>query len=98
MAAIETNLRQAEVLHTKMNEVRERLERYLNLQNHTDSYKTISPKGSSKLMRICLLAGLSDNSARTEDYLNISLASNSISPTLFTVRNLSNEDKIPPKL
>ena len=33
MAAIETGLRQAEALNSKMNDLRERLEKYINLKN-----------------------------------------------------------------
>lgn len=64
MSAIETGLRQAEALNSKMNDLRERLEKHINLKNYTDNHKNVSPKGNAKLMRICLIAGLSDNEKR----------------------------------
>ena len=89
MAAIETGLRQAEALNSKMNDLRERLEKHINLKNYTDNHKNVTPRGSSKLMRICLIAGLSDNQKRSIESLNFLMSSNSISPTLFTVHNLN---------
>ena len=89
MAAIETGLRQAEALNSKMNDLRERLEKYINLKNYTDNHKNVTPKGNAKLMRICLIAGLSDTEKRTKDDLNMQMSSNSIHPTLFTVHNLN---------
>ena len=89
MAAIETGLRQAEALNSKMNDLRERLEKHINLKHYTDNHKNVSPKGNAKLMRICLIAGLSDNEKRNKEVLNIQMSSNSIHPTLFTVHNLN---------
>ena len=39
MASIETGLRQAEVLNSKMNDLRERLEKHINLKQYTDNHK-----------------------------------------------------------
>ena len=89
MASIETGLRQAEVLNSKMNDLRERLEKHINLKQYTDNHKNVTPKGNAKLMRICLIAGLSDNEKRNKEVLNIQMSSNSIHPTLFTVHNLN---------
>ena len=89
MAAIETGLRQAEALNSKMNDLRERLEKHINLKHYTDNHKNVTPKGNAKLMRICLIAGLSDNEKRNKEVLNIQMSSNSIHPTLFTVHNLN---------
>lgn len=89
MKAIETGLRQAEILNTKMSELREKLEQYINLTRYTENHKNVSPKGNAKLMRICLLAGLSDNSKRDLEFMKIQMSSNSIHPTLFTVHNLN---------
>ena len=89
MAAIETGLRQAEALNSKMNDLREQLEKHINLKHYTDNHKNVSPKGNAKLMRICLIAGLSDNEKRSKEILNIQMSSNSIHPTLFTVHNLN---------
>jgi hypothetical protein len=88
MKSIETGLRQAEALNAKMNDLRERLEKHINLIHYTDNHKNVSPKGVAKLMRICLLAGLSDNSKRNSDYLSLQMSSNSIHSTLFTMHNL----------
>jgi energy-coupling factor transporter ATP-binding protein EcfA2 len=89
MKSIETGLRQAEALNSKMNDLRERLEKHINLKQYTDNHKNVSPKGNAKLMRICLLAGLSDSEKRNKELLNIQMSSNSIHPTLFTVHNLN---------
>ena len=66
MAAIETGLRQAEALNSKMNDLRERLEKYINLKHYTDNHKNVTPKGNAKLMRMCLIACLSDTEKRTK--------------------------------
>lgn len=89
MKAIETGLRQAEILNSKMSELREKLEQYINLNNYTDNQKNVTPKGNAKLMRICLLAGLADKSVRNLEFMKLQMSSNSIHPTLFTVHNLN---------
>lgn len=89
MKSIETGLRQAEVLNSKMSELRDKLEQYLNLSKYTENHKNVSPKGNAKLMRICMLAGLSDNSKRDLEFTKIQMTGNSIHPTLFTVHNLN---------
>lgn len=89
MAGIETGLRQAEALNSKMNDLREKLEKHINLKQYTEFHKNVTPKGNAKLMRICLLAGLSDTENRKKEDLNIQMSSNSIHPTLFTVHNLN---------
>lgn len=89
MSGIETGLRQAEALNSKMNDLREKLEKHINLKQYTESFKNVTPKGNAKLMRICLIAGLSDAENRKKEDLNIQMSSNSIHPTLFTVHNLN---------
>jgi hypothetical protein len=89
MKSIETGLRQAEALNAKMAELREKLEPLLNLSTYTENHKNVTPKGNAKLMRICLLAGLSDNSKRDSEFMKIQMSGNSIHPTLFTVHNLN---------
>ncbi len=69
--------------------ISERLEKHINLKHYTDNHKNVTPKGNAKLMRICLIAGLSDNEKRNKEVLNIQMSSNSIHPTLFTVHNLN---------
>lgn len=88
MKSLETGLRQAEELNSRMNILRESIEKAINVKNYTDNAKQITPKGNAKLMRICLLAGLSDNTTRTLDFKNVQMSSNSIHPTLFTVHDL----------
>jgi hypothetical protein len=89
MKGIETGLRQAEVLNTKMTELREKLDKHINLKNYTENHKNVTPKGNAKLMRICLIAGLAQKEKRTNDFLSIQMSPNSIHPTLFTVHNLN---------
>jgi hypothetical protein len=89
MIAFETGLRKAEALNDLMNDLREKLDKLLNLGHYTENYKNITPKGNAKLMRICLIAGLSDRTIRTKEDLNIQMSSNSIQPTLLTVHDLS---------
>lgn len=88
MKSLETGLRQAEAVKGKMAELREVLEKLINLKQYTDYQKSISVKSDAKLMRICLLTGLSDTSIRTNDYQSIAMTSNSIQPTLLTVHGL----------
>lgn len=90
MKGLETGLRQAEDLNNKMSLLRDKLEKIINLNNYTEFEKNITPKGNAKLMRICLIAGLSSDEERTEDFLDIHMSSNSIHPTLFTVHELTN--------
>ena len=90
MLTLQTNLRIAEAVNPKMEELRIKLEDILNLEKYHFDHKPFAVKGNAKFMRISLLAGLSLNHIRTENFLSLSMTSNSIHPTLFTVHNLSN--------
>lgn len=90
MLTLQTNLRIAESVAPKMEELRYKLESILNLDKYEFDHKPFSVKGNAKYMRISLLAGLSLNNPRNEDFLSLQMTSNSIHPTLFTVHNLSN--------
>jgi hypothetical protein len=72
-----------------MTELREKLDKHINLKNYTENHKNVTPKGNAKLMRICLIAGLAQKEKRTNDFLSLQMSSNSIHPTLFTVHNLN---------
>lgn len=86
------NIRQAEGLIDDMHEIRSRIEQRINLEKYSENQKTISLNGN-KIMRICLLAGLSNKEKRNIDeveQIQISKTSNRIFETLFTLHNLGN--------
>ncbi len=85
------NIRQAEGLMDSLHDVRTKIEQRINLEKYTANQKPVS-LSSNKIMRICLLAGLSNNSTRNIDEVNaLKLVStgNKIFDTLFTLHNLS---------
>ena len=90
MLALQSNLRIAESVAPKMEELRQKYESIINLEKYEFDDFAFSVKGIAKYMRISLLVGLSQNHKRTEDFLDLAMTSNSIHPTLFTVHNLSN--------
>ncbi|OCK51056.1 ATP-binding protein [Chryseobacterium arthrosphaerae] len=90
MLTLQTNLRIADSIAPKMEELRYKLESILNLDKYEFDNKPFSVKGNAKYMRISLLAGLSLSNTRNNDFQNLQMTSNSIHPTLFTVHNLSN--------
>src|SRR5690606_114968 len=84
------NIRQAEGLMEDLYEVRTKIEQRINLEKYTNSQKTVSINGH-KIMRICLLAGLSSKEQRDLDAIEkiqMSRTSNRIFETLFTLHNL----------
>lgn len=86
------NIRQAEGLIDDLHEIRSRIEQRINLEKYSENQKTISLNGN-KIMRICLLAGLSNKEKRNIDeveQIQISKTSNRIFETLFTLHNLGN--------
>ncbi len=89
MKSLETNLKQADTVKAKMEILKDHLEKEINLAQYTPNYKHISVKADIKMMRICLLAGLSEQEVRTNDFQNIVLTSNSVFPTLFTTFSLT---------
>ena len=85
------NVRQAEGLHDELHDIRVQIEQKINLDRYTDGKKNIS-LNQSKIMRICLIAGLSSNEVRKrEDFETIQLSANRIFETLFTHHDLSNQ-------
>ena len=90
MKTLETNLRVAEAVGPKMDQLRLEFETILNLEKYEFDNKPVSVKGNAKFMRISLLAALSLNDKRTEDFKDVVMSSNSIHATLFTVHNLAN--------
>lgn len=84
------NIRQAEGLMEDLQEVRSKIEQRINLSNYSNSQKIISLNGN-KIMRICLIAGLSSKEARdlsAVEQIQMSKTSNRIFETLFTLNNL----------
>ncbi len=84
------NIRQAEGLMDELHEIRNKIEQRVNLEKYSDGKKPIN-LNNSKIMRICLIAGLSNNDQRSsDDFDKIQLSPNRIFETLFTHHNLSN--------
>lgn len=86
------NIRQAEGLMDELNEVRVRIEQRVNLERYSATQKPVILNGN-KIMRICLLAGLSNKEARdlnAIEHIQMSKTSNRIFETLFTLHNLGN--------
>ena len=84
------NIRQAEGLMEELYEVRSKIEQRINLEKYSNSQKNIIINGY-KIMRICLLAGLSSKEHRelnTIETVQLSKNSNRIFETLFTLHNL----------
>ena len=83
------NIRQADGLNEAISELKHVLEIRLNLKEYTDS-KTPLTLSNNKVMRVCLLAGISIEKKRELDVVeSIQLGSNRIFETLFTLHNLS---------
>lgn len=84
------NIRQAEGLLEDLHEVRTKLEQRINLAHYSGSQKNVVINGN-KIMRICLLAGLSSAEQRdlqAIEQIQMSKTSNRIFETLFTLHNL----------
>jgi hypothetical protein len=90
MKKLETNLRVAEDVSPEMDLLKARFESIVNLDSYKFDNPPASVKGSAKYQRISLLAALSLDDKRTNEYENLVMTSNSIHPTLFTVHGLSN--------
>ena len=84
------NIRQAEGLMEELADVRFKVEHRINLNKYSPKQKPVALTGN-KVMRICLLAGLSVSGKRDlnviED-IQLSKTSNRIFETLFTLHNL----------
>jgi len=84
------NIRQAEGLMDDLHDIRYKIEQRLNLEKYTTSNKPVTLNGN-KIMRICLLAGLSSKEQRDVqaiEQIQLSKTSNRIFETLFTLHNL----------
>jgi hypothetical protein len=84
------NIRQSEGLLESLHEAKTKIEQRLNLKKYTDSRKPLSLSGT-KIMRACLLAGLSlkeDRNLGEIEQIQLSKTSNRIFETLFTLHNL----------
>lgn len=86
------NIRQAEGLIDDLLEIRTKIEQRINLEKYSGEQKSITLNGN-KIMRICLLAGLSSKEKRdlsVIENIQLSKTSNRIFETLFTLHNLGN--------
>jgi energy-coupling factor transporter ATP-binding protein EcfA2 len=84
------NIRQAEGLMEELHDIRGRIEARINLIKLSPGQKPVTLNGN-KIMRICLMAGLSDSKQRNLDSIEqvqLSKTSNRIFETLFTLHNL----------
>jgi len=84
------NIRQAEGLMEDLLEIRTKIEQRINLEKYSNSQKIV-PINGNKIMRICLLAGLSSKEQRdltAIEQIQMSKTSNRIFETLFTLHNL----------
>lgn len=84
------NIRQAEGLMDSLYTVRSKIEQRINLEKYTANQKPVSLNGN-KIMRICLIAGLSSKEQRelaAIEQIQMSKTSNRIFETLFTLHNL----------
>jgi len=84
------NIRQAEGLMEELHDVRTRIEQRINLEKYSNNQKSVVINGN-KIMRICLLAGLSSKEPRDMgaiEQIQMSKTSNRIFETLFTLHNL----------
>jgi len=85
------NIRQAEGLLEELQEVRLKIEQRINLSKYSSLKKPVV-LNNNKMMRICLMAGLSSKEQRdleTVERIQLSKNSNRIFETLFTLHNLS---------
>lgn len=84
------NLRTAEGLMDELDSIKIKIEKQINLEKYTDNNKPIILTGN-KIMRVCLLAGLSVNEQRdmkSIESIALSKTSNRIFETLFSLHNL----------
>lgn len=84
------NIRQAEGLLEELHEIRTKIEQRINLERYSITKKALVFTGN-KIMRICLLAGLSSKEKRNIaiiEQIQLSKNSNRIFETLFTLHNL----------
>lgn len=85
------NIRQAEGLMDNLHDVRLKIEQRINLEKYSTDQKPVTLNGN-KIMRICLLAGLSSKEQRDVyaiEEIQMSKTSNRIFETLFTLHNFN---------
>jgi hypothetical protein len=85
------NIRQSEGLFEELSGIRYKIEQRINLDNYSLHQKPVALNGN-KIMRVCLLAGLSSSENRNmEEVEKLGLSKNSsrIFETLFTLHNLA---------
>ncbi|MDP3314077.1 ATP-binding protein [Lutibacter sp.] len=83
------NIRQADGLNEAIADLKSLVENRVNSKFYSDNKPNIG-LSNNKIMRMCLLAGLSTESKRTINEIDhITLGSNRIFETLFTLHNLS---------
>lgn len=81
------NIRQSEGLMDDLHEIRNKIEQRVNLEKYSANNKPVTLNGN-KIMRICLLAGLSSKEHRdlnSIEQIQLSKTSNRIFETLFTL-------------
>ncbi|WP_295671088.1 hypothetical protein, partial [uncultured Mucilaginibacter sp.] len=85
------NARQAEGIAEELSHIRMKLEQRINLNKYSPRQKPLI-LANNKIMRICLLAGLSLSEKRdlvSVDQVQLSKTGNRIFDTLFTLHNLT---------
>lgn len=84
------NIRQADGIIEELHDVRVKIEQRINLEKYSANTKPLTIN-NNKIMRICLLAGLSSKEQRSlseVEQIQISKTGNRIFETLFTLHNL----------
>jgi len=84
------NIRQSEGLMDELFDIRNKIEQRINLEKYSVNVKPVSLNGN-KIMRICLLAGLTNKEHRdlsAIEQIQLSKSGNRIFETLFTLHNL----------
>lgn len=86
------NIRQADGLLPELSDIKVKIENRINLERYSVNQKPVSLT-NNKIMRICLMAGLSSKENRdisAIEQIQLSKTSNRIFETLFTMNNLGN--------
>jgi energy-coupling factor transporter ATP-binding protein EcfA2 len=84
------NIRQADGIIEELHDVRIKIEQRINLEKYSAKTKPLT-LNNNKIMRVCLLAGLSNKEQRSLssiEQIQISKTGNRIFETLFTLHNL----------
>ena len=81
------SIRQAEGLLEEITPLKNKLEERINLSQVVGNEKRLSLT-MNKVLRICLIAGLSISEKRREDYKDIKLSTNRLFETIFSYNNM----------